>query len=1028
MKVKRNLKWMLILCIILNSSHNLYANSDNGKEHYNSIVKKIGSLYQKADIPGLSFVFIDNNDVHMENWGFADIDNKIPVTSNTLFELASTSKAFTALAILKMEEDSLLKLDDEISRYIPWFKVFYNKKETSVTIKQLLHHTSGIPVETISKIPEGESDAMLERTVRTINNMKLERLPGTKYEYATINYDILGLIVEKVSGQAFEEYLQVQIFKPLSLNSTSVGTPINKNLAKGYKIGFFSPREYQAPKYRGNNPAGYVISNSEDIAVWLKYQLSIESSSFEKIIKKSHLPDISVNPSNLSSYASGWHVLPYGEPEVYHSGLNPNFSSFIGFLPNKKIGFAILANSNSDYTAYLGNIILKILKNEEIKEIPEPGNSVDKVFSLISIILMLIILGIFVLFIWVIKGTISGERKIKLDGLKTLFKLIWSFQLTIPFIFGVYLLPKALMGFSWDSIVVWAPGSFLIGCILFISAVIGVWFLNALSIIIPTKNQYLRSLPMIVILSIMSGLANMVIILLLINAIGNESKLIYLLYYFALALVFYISGRKVIQSKLINISLSIVYQLRMKLIQKIFLSSYQKFEKMDNGRVYATLNQDTATISNSVNILISLISNIITIIGVFVYLGTISFIATILILTVISFVAVLYYIVSNRTNVLFEQARDTANVFSGLIDGLLYGFKELSLSVLKKKQYTNEVEVACSELKNKSGLALIKFVNAFLIGETLLIMVLGTVSFVMPFLFPEIPSYKLLGFIMIVLYLIGPINAVLNSMPNIIQIKVSWKRIKEFIDEIKPDLKLSDIINETKKDIQVKSISAKGLTFEYKNISDDKNFKVGPINLEINKGEILFVIGGNGSGKSTLANLLTGLYNPDKGFMEVNGKKIDNNKLGEIYSTIFSNHHIFKKLYGIETDDKKEMIDYLFNLLRLQEKVSIKEKEFSTIDLSNGQRKRLSLMKCFLEDSQVYLFDEWAADQDPEYKKIFYRKLLPEMKKQGKIVIAITHDDNYFDVADRIVKMNNGNMEELKGRDMMSMKETIVEL
>lgn len=1017
MKTKLYLYCFVIIIVLQISGYSLYAQTDKVKNSYENIYEKIESLYREADIPGLSFILVDEKNTYIKTWGYADIENKIPVTSKTLFELGSTSKAFTALAIHKLEEDSLLNLDDNISKYISWFKVIYKKQEVQITIKELLYHTSGIPTETISKIPQGEADDMLEKTVRAINNLELESFPGKKYEYATINYDILGLIIEKISNHSFEEYLQNNIFEALNLENTSVGTPANDKFAKGYKISFFSPREYQAPEYRGNNPAGYVISNGVDIAKWLKCQLAIESNNFEGIITKSHIPDLSVTPSRLSSYASGWQVDMYGESKVYHGGLNPNFSSFVGFIPDKKVGVAILANSNSSYTTYLGNIVLRLLNNEEIAEISEPENNLDKVFSLISFILGIFILGIIILFAWVIKGIIAGERKFKTISPKFVLKMFFGVLLTFPFIYGIYLLPKALMEFSWESTIVWAPNSFLIGCILFVSTVIGVWILSIVSKIIPTENHYYRSLPMITVLSIMSGLANMVIILLLINAIGSEGKLTYTLYYFALALIFYISGRKVVQTKLIKISLSIVYELRMKLINKIFLSSFQKFEKIDNGRVIATLNQDTATISNSVNILISLISYIITIVGVFVYLGTISFIATVLILAVIACVAILYFIVSKRTEILFEQARDTRNIFSGLIDGLLYGFKELSLSGLKKNEYTSEVEVSCSELRNKSGLALIKFVNAFLIGETLLIMVLGTVSFVIPFLFPEIPNYKLLGFIMIVLYLIGPINGVLNSIPNIMQIKVSWKRIKGFIAEINPDLKLADIIKVNEKQQDIKELAVKNLMFEFKN--EDRNFKVGPINLNVSKGEILFVIGGNGSGKSTLANLLTGLYAADEGFIEINGNKINNNELGEYYSTIFSNHHIFKKLYGIDTENKKEELDYLVKLFRLEEKVSIDNGSFSTIDLSNGQRKRLSLMKCFLENSQIYLFDEWAADQDPEYKKIFYRELLPKMKKQGKIVIAITHDDNYFDVADKIIKMDMGKMIEFENKEVV---------
>ncbi len=974
-------------------------------ENVDSICNKI---YNKADIPGLSLILVTGNEIAIKNWGYTDLKSEAKVTSKTLFELGSTSKAFTALAILNLEKQDLINLNDNISKYLPWFNAYYEKSKTDITINQLLRHTSGIPWKAMTHIPQGDKDNLLDSTIRIINNIELNNIPGSKYEYSNINYDILGLIIEKLTKLSFEKYVEDSLFMQLGLKYTSVGKPINDSLSDGFKISFFNPRKYNAPRFKGNNPAGYVISNAEDIAKWLRLQLALDSCIFENLIEKSHQPDFTVNPRGLISYGYGWEVEPYGDKKVFHSGLNPNFSSYIGLIPNKSIGIAILANSNSSYTAYLGDILLSQLNNEDIKEISEPDYSIDKVFSLITFIVAVFIIGIISLLIWMLNGVFRKQRKFATFSFRYLLRILGSAILTLPFIYGIYLLPEALMGLTWETTLVWAPNSYYWACLLFLMAVFGIWGLNVISIMIPTKNQYYRSLPMISILSIMSGLANMIIILLLINAIGNETKTIYILYYFGLALIFYIASRKIVQTKLIKISQLIVYDLRMTLIRKVFLSTFQKFEKIDNGRVYATLNQDTATISNSVNILIGLISNLITIVGVFIYLGSISLVATGFILGIILLVAAIYFFVSSKTNILFEQARDTANKFSGLIDGLLYGFKELSLSGLKKKEYTDEVEVSCSELKNKTGLALIKFVNAFLVGEALLIMVLGTIGFIIPFLFPKIPNYKLLTFIMIVLYLIGPINGVLNSIPNIVQIKISWNRIKGFINEIKPDLNIKEIFTLRKEKVNVDKLLVKDLVFEYQNNSEDRNFKIGPINLNIEKGEIVFIIGGNGSGKTTLANLLTGLYTFDQGSIEINGVKTKSNDLGNYYSTIFSNNHIFKKLYGIDVSSKKKEIEYLLKTFRLDEKVGIDNDSFTTIELSNGQRKRLSLMKTFLEDSQIYLFDEWAADQDPEYKRIFYNEILPEMKANGKIVIAITHDDNYFNVADRIIKMDGG--------------------
>jgi ABC-type siderophore export system fused ATPase/permease subunit len=197
-------------------------------------------------------------------------------------------------------------------------------------------------------------------------------------------------------------------------------------------------------------------------------------------------------------------------------------------------------------------------------------------------------------------------------------------------------------------------------------------------------------------------------------------------------------------------------------------------------------------------------------------------------------------------------------------------------------------------------------------------------------------------------------------------------------------------------------------------------FGIGPIDLEVKSGEILFIIGGNGSGKTTLAKLLTGLYEPDEGKVLINNKVVESGYLSEYFSTVFNPSFLFEKLYNINVKNKQSEIKKYLKVLNLEEKVVIEENKYNTIDLSGGQRKRLALLQCYLEDSPIYLFDEWAADQDPGYRNFFYRTLLPEMRKAGKIVIAITHDDHYFDVADKILKMKDGRLEQYTDEYVMA--------
>jgi cyclic peptide transporter len=268
---------------------------------------------------------------------------------------------------------------------------------------------------------------------------------------------------------------------------------------------------------------------------------------------------------------------------------------------------------------------------------------------------------------------------------------------------------------------------------------------------------------------------------------------------------------------------------------------------------------------------------------------------------------------------------------------------------------------------------------------------------------------------MILLYLIGPINGILNSIPAMVQIRVAWNRVKGFEKDIPANIPAKSLEMYHQRAASVKAIKASAVEFEYKSENEDETFKVGPLDFVAKQGEITFIIGGNGSGKTTLAKLLTGLYKPDKGEITVEGEGSTDGseRLGEYFSAVFGDYHLFQKLYNVDMTDRDQEAKQYLDVLRIKEKVSLEGNTFSTIDLSGGQRKRLALMQCYLENSPIYLFDEIAADQDPEFRRFFYRDLLQRMKKEGKIVIAITHDDHYFDVADRIIKMDLGQVEKV---------------
>jgi putative pyoverdin transport system ATP-binding/permease protein len=203
----------------------------------------------------------------------------------------------------------------------------------------------------------------------------------------------------------------------------------------------------------------------------------------------------------------------------------------------------------------------------------------------------------------------------------------------------------------------------------------------------------------------------------------------------------------------------------------------------------------------------------------------------------------------------------------------------------------------------------------------------------------------------------------------------------------------------------------------YHSEKEDSNFILGPISLILHPGELVFLVGGNGSGKSTLAKIITGLYFPEAGEIRLNGKLIGNRNRDDyrqMFSAVFADFCLFDTLLGLNAPNLDTRAREYLTQFHLNHKVKIENGNLSTTSVSQGQRKRLALLTAYLEDRPIYLFDEWASDQDPQFKAVFYTELLPELKARGKTVLVITHDDKYFHLADRILKLEDGRLDQPK--------------
>lgn len=429
------------------------------------IEKVITENMRKGKIPGLSITIVkDDKTVYQKGFGYSNLEEEKPVTSQSLFELASTSKAYTALAILSLVESGQIELNDNVTTYIPWLKVRYKGKEIPITIEQTLHHTTGIPASTINLIPVSNEDSALEDTVRTIIGIELDSEPGKMFQYATINYDVLGLIIEQVTGETYEYYMEENILKPLELNNTYLfrSEEINNQMTNGYKMGFLKPQRYEAPIYRGNKPAGYIISSGEDMAKWLKIQMgTMNEVDFDKeIIKKTHKADRAVDAvGNEVFYAGGWFL--EANEQVTHDGMNPNYSTYVTFNNKEKVGVAVLGNSSSNLVQNIGVGIYEILQGNVVSNDIEDSNQyIDKLALGIILVLSILMLVVLIFIIRILIKIFRKQLYFKFNGIKSILKLTLSLLFMLGFSYFIYIIPSLLLnGYSWETVFVWSPNS-----------------------------------------------------------------------------------------------------------------------------------------------------------------------------------------------------------------------------------------------------------------------------------------------------------------------------------------------------------------------------------------------------------------------------------------------------------------------------------------------------------------------------------------------------------------------------------------
>ncbi|QGZ64989.1 cyclic peptide export ABC transporter [Paraburkholderia acidisoli] len=273
------------------------------------------------------------------------------------------------------------------------------------------------------------------------------------------------------------------------------------------------------------------------------------------------------------------------------------------------------------------------------------------------------------------------------------------------------------------------------------------------------------------------------------------------------------------------------------------------------------------------------------------------------------------------------------------------------------------------------------------------------------------------GFVIVLLYVMGPIQQLAGALPAFGQAQVAFRRIAALsaaFAQSEPDL-LDGTPAATP---AFERLALRDATYAFPGPGGARGFTLGPASLEVTRGEIVFIVGENGSGKTTLVKLLLGLYTPHEGALLLNGASVSRAALDgyrQLFSAVFADYFLFDDVVTDGAADPARAAPWL-ERLELAHKVSVENGAFTTTDLSTGQRKRLALVQAMLEARPIILLDEWAADQDPTFRGVFYREFLPELQRMGKTVIAVSHDDRFFDAADRIVRVSGGQIVEIVDR------------
>ncbi len=508
------------------------------------------------------------------------------------------------------------------------------------------------------------------------------------------------------------------------------------------------------------------------------------------------------------------------------------------------------------------------------------------------------------------------------------------------------------------------------------------------------------------------------------------------------------------QLLLIRLTQDAIYQLRAQLSSRVVSAPLEQLERLGVHRLLATLTEDVRSLSLAVTALPNICVDAVTIVGCFVVLALVSgpIFAVMATGTALSILGVEAFL--RRVRRLYRESRENEDALLRSFQSVLVGVKELKLHRGRRQDFMDRHLLgAAGDLRDQNVAAGSRFSLAHGYGRVLQLLTMAAVLFVLARAL-ELPREVMVTYILVTIFLAMPMQSFMQRIPDLLHGDVALAKIRAMnlsmqTNNDEQQLPYTDRPSVTDARLELTNLSytyeaelapalARGpglgpppggprllgratkrtagrLPPPHPPTGGDggKGFHLGPLDLVFEPGSITFIVGGNGSGKSTLAKLITGLYAPETGFVTINGEKIGHENIEwfrQNCSAVFTDFHLFEDYLGFDRPGIDDEVRRYLTELQLDHKVSVHDGRLSTIALSAGQRKRLALLTALLEDRPIYLFDEWAADQEPRFRDVFYTEILTGLARRGKTVIVITHDDRYFHCADQIVKLDFGQL------------------